>query len=84
MEHIETICSIESKVLLISIHSIRIPSIPEVIAKTSSKITNCLTLTPGSIKPDSLAVYDDYARNIPGFLPNLDYKPLPRQRPIAT
>lgn len=43
-----------------------------------------IRLTPGSIKPDSLAVYDDYARNIPGFLPNLDYKPLPRQRPIAT
>ena len=40
-----------------------------------------IRLTPGSVKAESLAVYDDYARNIPGFLPNLDYKPLPRQRP---
>ena len=45
MEYIETVCSLESKLFLISIYSIRILNILEVIAKMSfSKIAKCSTL----------------------------------------
>ena len=40
-----------------------------------------LRLSPGSIKPEQLAIYDDYARNIPGFVPTSDYKPMRRTMP---
>ena len=44
-EHIEKDCSLESKLFLISMCSIRIINVLEVIAKTSSsKIANCSTL----------------------------------------
>ena len=47
MEHIERVCSLESKLFLISICSIRILDILEVIAKTSfSKIAKFSTLVP--------------------------------------
>ena len=45
MEHIETVCSLESKLFLISIHAIRILDILEISAKTRfSKIAKCSTL----------------------------------------
>ena len=44
-EHIEKVCSLESKLFLISLCSIRILNIQEVITKTTfSKIAKCTTL----------------------------------------
>ena len=45
MEHIKTICSLESKLLLMTVRSIRILNILEITAKMSfSKITKCSSL----------------------------------------
>ena len=58
--HIKTVCSLDSKLLLISICSIRILNILEVIAKTSfSKSAKCSTLCQdhdgtGETRADSL------------------------------
>ena len=39
-----------------------------------------LRLSPGTIKPEQLAVYYDSARNIPGFIPSPDVPQIPHTK----